>query len=235
MVKRDRHRQGIVYGPVRPPGRRDRGAIMGSILGLLVVVATVGLLGFGVLTFLQNRAAPPAGTRAPDVVATATTVGALSPAPTEPLATATPGPATPSPAVSVQPTTLLTPGPTVFVPDVLVGPGYVTFGTEADSRLLITDARTTFAPDERMVWSAQLTDVADSTELRIHVLKLDPDAPDGQRLLREDPVRPNARAAQLFLRNVRVASVTDGPGLYTVRYVRGTDILSEGSFLVPGG
>lgn len=208
---------------------------MGSLLGLLVVVATVGLLGFGVLMFMQNRAAPPAATQAPVVVATATIVAALSPAPSSPVATATPALATPTAATSLEPTGLITPAPTVFVPQVLVGRGYVTFGTEADSRLLITDARTTFSADDRMVWSAQLTDVADSTELRIHVLKLDPDAPDGQRLLRDDPVRPKVQAAQLFLRNVRVQSITDGPGLYTVRYVRGTDILSEGFFLVADG
>jgi hypothetical protein len=208
---------------------------MGSLLGLLVVVATVGLLGFGVLTLVQNRAAPPAATQAPAVVATETTVAALSPAPISPVATATPAVASPSAPASVEATTLTTPAPSVLVPQVLVGPGYVTFGTEADSRLLITDARTTFNADERMVWSAHLTEVADSTDLRIHVVKLDPNALDGERLLRDDPVRPRVDAAQLFVRNVRVQSISDGPGLYTVRYVRGTDILAEGLFVVGDG
>jgi hypothetical protein len=209
---------------------------MGSLLGVLVVVVTVGLLGFALVILLQGRTdAPlaPLPSRSPDVSAGASSVAVATPSlgPSDPAPSATVPALTP--AASAPASAGPTPPPTPFTPQVLVGPGYVTFGTTADSQLLITDARATFAPDERMAWSAQLTERAGSAELRIHVLKLDPEAPDGQRLLRSDPVRPRVSDAQVFLSRVRVSAITDGPGLYTVRYVRGTEILSEGSFLVP--
>ncbi len=241
MAKREQHRQGVVYGPVRPAGRRDRGAIIGSLLGILVVIGTVGLLAFGIITFLQQRpAVAPALTPTPEVAASPSaepTAAAGSPsasasaaiAPT--LAPATLAPATdnPSPAASVE----ITAPPTPFVPAVNVGPGYITFGTDSDSQLQVTDPKTVFDPEERMVWSAYLTDSADSADLRILVLKLDPSTAEGQRLVAESAVRPVVTDVQRFLRRVRLATMIDGPGLYTVRYVRGEEIMSEGSFLVP--
>ena len=55
MPKHEDYRQGVVYGPQRSYGGRDLGSIMGSLLGLLVVAGTVGLLGFGVIFFLQQH------------------------------------------------------------------------------------------------------------------------------------------------------------------------------------
>jgi hypothetical protein len=240
VAKRQQHRQGVVYGPVRPAGRRDRGAIVGSLLGILVVVGTVGLLGFGIVTFLQQRpaAVPPVTVPSPSPAAAASASpvaspsGSVPPSPTAaPTAPVTTGPP-PSVDPSAQPTAEITAPPTPFVPAVNVGPGYITFGTESNSQLQVTDAKTVFRPDERMVWSAYLTDTANSSDLRIVVLKLDPEAPDGQRLVAEDDVRPVANGVQRFLRRLRIGTIIDGPGLYTVRYLRGTEIMSEGSFLV---
>ena len=45
MAGRDRQKQGLIYGPVRPSGPPDRGRIVGNMLGLLVVVVTAGVLG----------------------------------------------------------------------------------------------------------------------------------------------------------------------------------------------
>ncbi len=209
---------------------------MGSLLGILVVVGTVGLLGLGIVTLLQRPAAPvataPVAGDSPSPDASAAASAAPSPSATGAV------PATPiGPSPTAQPTPdttpAVTPAPTPFVPAVNAGPGYVTFGTESNSQLQVVDPKTVFGGNERMVWSAYLTDTADSSDLRILVLKLDPDAPDGQRLVAESEVRPVANDVQRFLRRVRVGSITEGPGLYTVRYVRGTEIMSEGSFLVP--
>jgi hypothetical protein len=213
---------------------------VGSLLGILVVVGTVGLLGFGIVTFLQQQApiVPPTSTASPSPVAAGGASPEASPAGSaaaSPTAAATAVVATLPPASvdpSAQPTAEITAPPTPFVPAVNAGPGYITFGTESNSQLQVTDPKTVFGPDERMVWSAYLTDTANSADLRIVVLKLDPEAPDGQRQVAENEVRPVANGVQRFLRRLRVATIIDGPGLYTVRYLRGAEIMSEGSFLV---
>jgi hypothetical protein len=234
VANRERHRQGVVYGPVRPPGRRDRGAIVGSLLGIVVVVATVGLLGLGLMTVLQGRANAPLVTPTPLPMASPSTdPSALPSASLPPAATTPPATLGPTPATAVPATAEITLAPTPFTPAANVGPGYVTFGTDSNRQLQITDPKAVFNPDERMVWSAYLTERADSADLRVVVLKLDQSAPDGQRVLSESEVRPSANDVQRFLRRLRVSSIIDGPGLYTVRYVRGDVILSEGSFLVP--
>ncbi len=226
MPKHEDYRQGVVYGPQRSYGGRDLGSIMGSLLGLLVVAGTVGLLGFGVIFFLQQND------------------GAASPSPPN-AAAASPGgsgglsgqgassnPTSPTPALTPTPLPTPTPVPTIFVPDVQEGPGFVTFGSEADLQLHVKNPRTTFTVDERMVWSAYLPGPEDSVNLEIRVLKLDPVAPDGQRLVRTDQVKPKAKNTERFLRQVRIKRVLDGPGLYTVEYVRDNNVLAIGSFLV---
>ena len=233
MPKRDNFRPGVVYGPQGGYGGRGRGAILGSLLGFLVVVATVGVLGFGLILFLESRNNP--GSPAP------TNPGLSSPGASPATPGLSPGasvPASaqptigPSSAPTSSPPPTATPAPTVFVPDVQVGPGYVTFGTKTNGRLDVTDPRATFGPSETMVWSAYLAAPADSVDLEIRILKLDPVAPDGQRLVRVDPVKPKATNAQRFVRTVRVKRVLAGPGLYTIQYVRSGEIVAEGSFLV---
>ena len=208
---------------------------MGSLLGILVVIGTVGLLAFGIVTFLQRPPAPVA--TAPPVAVASPTAEASAPGTVNPTdsglatpigATLPPPSGEPTPAGSAA----ITPPPTPFAPAVNIGPGYVTFGTESNSQLHVTDPKTVFGTDERMVWSAFLTASANSSDLRIEIYKLDPSSPDGQRLVAQSDVRPVANDVQRFLRRVRVATLIDGPGLYTVRYLRGTEIMSEGSFLV---
>jgi hypothetical protein len=214
---------------VRPSGPRDRGRIFGNLLGLLVVVVTAGVLGFAIVVVLQN--ARPAGTVP---VATPSSAPATS-------IPSSPGPS-PSGAPTVAATPLATavaatidpatPAPTVFVPTVQIGRGYVTFGTDADQTLRVTDPKTTFALDEAMVWSAYLTEPADSADLRIRILRLDSASPSGQTLVREDLVKPETRSGQIFLRRLHALGPTTGPGLFTIEYVRGDEILAEGSFLI---
>ncbi len=120
----------------------------------------------------------------------------------------------------------------MFVPPVMSGPGFITFGTTVDAQLHVTDAKTTFGLDEPMVWSAYLTKKANSVDLTIRLFKLDPTQPSGQILVSEDAVRPVVKGARIFFRRLRAIGAADGPGLFTVQYVRGAEILSSGSFLV---
>lgn len=111
------------------------------------------------------------------------------------------------------------------------GPGFITFGTTGDANYRVTDPKTTFAIDEPMVWSAYLTETASASDLRIRILVLDASQPSGQRLVREDEVRPDAQA-QIFFRRLRPLGLTTGAGLFTIQYLRGEQVLSQGSFLI---
>jgi hypothetical protein len=236
VANRNRQRQGLTYGPVRSSGTRDRGRILGNLLGLLVVAVTVGLLAFGIYLFLDNRnpssqsGARPSASSAGQASAAASgstpaQLGRYSLLPSiasgSPVVVSSGLPATPAPALSV--------------PSVETGPGFITFGTTADAALHVTDPRTTFAADSQIVWSAYLTETANSVELRIRILKMDPTDPSGQRLVREDPVTPNVQGVRIFFRRVRLNSATTGPGLYTIEYLRGDEVLAQGQFLVLPG
>jgi hypothetical protein len=228
VANSNRHRPGLVYGPVRPSGPRDRGRVVGNALGLLVVAVSAGLLVVGVYVFLQSQGGNrPISTpsRAPETFAPGSTpgasasflaVGSLSPSPM-PTGLSSPGP---------------TPLPTLYVPEVVTGPGYITFGSNVDGQLRVTDAKTTFAADEPMVWSADLTQPANSTDLKIQIYKLDASQPSGQRLVRTDDVKPDATGAQVYFRRLRPLGAALGSGLFTIDYVRGQDILATGSFLI---
>lgn len=236
MANRDRHRPGLVYGPVRPSGSRDTGRIVGNLLGFLVVVATVGVLGLAVYLFLQSRGLEPASsahTPSAELSAAPAASTSAQPSPSSvALASASPTSA-PTFQQSTPPTNAgPTPGPTLFVPPVVAGPGFITFGTNVDAQLHVTDAKTTFALDEPMVWSAYLTEPANSVDLRIRMLRLDATKPSGQALVHEDAVKPDVRSTQVFFRRLKPIGSSEGPGLYTIEYVRGQEILATGSFLV---
>jgi hypothetical protein len=227
--RRQQRRQGIRYGPPRERERySDNGVLIGRFLGLGILLLTIGVLAAGALAFMGDLpGSSPAPTR------TAQAVGA-SALPTESAAV---GSATPSPAPTalpttgtIPPTTVASPAATIVPPLVQIGEGYVTFGTHSDNQLRITDPRSVFAIDERIVWSAYLTELADSEELHIQILKLDDTVLGGETLISDDAVTPIVHGAQIFQRRLRAQSTLDGPGLYVVRYLRNTDLLSEGFF-----
>jgi hypothetical protein len=114
-------------------------------------------------------------------------------------------------------------------PQVQIGAGFVTFGTRADDQLHIIDPAASFALRDRVVWSAFLTEPADSVDLHVQVFKVDGTPPNGERLILDEAVTPLLRGAQVFQRRIRPSDALDGPGIYVVRYLRGTDILSQGS------
>jgi len=233
MAYRMPRRQGVVYGPVRPPDSgHDSGAILGRLLGAFVVVLAVGVLAAGALAFMNGPGDAPAGSASSSSSARASPDITLPPVGTPP-PTATPSTqATPT----VEPTPGASPSPTAaptdLVPQVQEGAGYVTFGTRTNSRLRIVNPRTTFSLDERMRWSAHLTELADADELRIRLVKLDPAAEGGERLIREEEVTPDRNGIRVFARRVRLSSYVEGPGVYAVRYMRGDQLMSEGYFLV---
>ncbi|HYI22897.1 MAG TPA: hypothetical protein VEX62_09710 [Candidatus Limnocylindrales bacterium] len=229
MASRQQRRQGVVYGPARPstPGSGG-GAILGRILGLFVLVMAVALLGVGVFTFLGGGATPTP-LRTPIARASSSLAASALPTslPTGTALTPTQPPASQSPSASTDPGFTASPSP----PLIQVGPGFVTFGTRADNDLNILDPRTSFTSDERITWSAYLIDTVDAAEVRVLVIKADPSAPGGERLVSDEAVTP-ATTAQIFIRRIRPPRFLDGPGYYTVRYVRAERLLAEGYFVV---
>jgi hypothetical protein len=217
-------RQGIRYGPPREKARfSDNGVLIGRLLGLGILVLTVGVLAAGALAFM--RESPAAAT------ATATrrsTFAAFSPS-AAPQSTPTPTPiATATPAESASPAGSPTPLPTNPAPLVNIGEGYVTFGTRADDSLHIVDPRSLFRLSERIVWSAFLAERADAVDLLVRISKIDPNEVGGERVISDAPVTPLVRNAQIFQNRIRPGTSLDGPGLYAVRYLRGEETLSEG-------
>jgi hypothetical protein len=236
VANRDRHRQGLIYGPVRPSGPRDRGRIVGNLLGFLVVVVTVVVLALAIYFFVQARSTPvpPSATATPAATPATSVVGTAPEASASPIAigtvAVTPSPVAVTPPPSTDPTP--TPGPTLFIPPVASGPGFITFGTTADAELHVLDPKTTFGVSEPMIWRAYLTRPANSSELQIRIYKQDPTQPSGLALVREDPVQPDVNGVQIYFRRLRAIGAVAGTGLYTIEYVRGDEILAQGSFLV---
>jgi hypothetical protein len=145
------------------------------------------------------------------------------------LPTVPPSIALPTASAVAPATAIASPVASVPPPQVHIGKGFVTFGTQSDSRLHILDPRASFSMSERIVWSAYLSQRADSAELRVHVFKVDGTPPTGERLIADEAVTPLVQGAQIFERRISPADIFEGPGIYVVRYVRGTDILSQGS------
>jgi hypothetical protein len=226
--RRQQRHQGVRYGPPRERDRSsENGVLIGRLLGLGILLLTLGVLVAGAVAFMGDRPGSQGSTRTPrgstesanpssSVVATTASFGALIPI--EQVASAPP----PSgPAIS--------PVSTSGAAQVQVGPGFVTFGTKSDRQLAIVDPRGSFALDERIVWSAYLFESANSADLRVQIFKIDAAQPSGERLLVDEAVTPAVADGQIFLRRIRPSEILDGPGIYVVRYLRGTDLLSEGT------
>lgn len=217
-----------MYGPTRETGRySDNGVLIGRLLGLGILLLTLGVLAAGTVAFMGDREAPlstpgrsavAASGQEPTSAPTAQSTPAPSAGPT-----ATPDGSTPLPS------------PANLPPPVQIGTGFVTFGTRSDGSLHILDPRSTFAISERIVWSAFLTAPADSIDLLVRIFKLESTAVGGERLIAEEAVTPPVRNAQILQRKIRPQAVLDGPGVYVVRYVRGEDLLSEGFLEITGG
>jgi hypothetical protein len=212
-------RQGVVYGPTVQRDRAD-GGFLGRILGMLVVLGAVAVLGVGALSFVGGSPPPPGDSPSP------TTVAGVSPAPQ---ITPSPLPATPPPSPTLPPTPEPSPEPTPFTIEVREGPGYVTFGTNVNNNLRVTDPRTTFELGERMTISAQMIEPAGSAEMVIHFYRYDPDT-DEEEFIVEQAVRPRVASASVFSRNVNTGNLFDEPGFYVMRYLRGDEVMSEGWF-----
>lgn len=196
------------------------GGFLGRLLGMLVVLGAVAVLGVGALTFVGGNSPSPGPS--PTVPA-----GALvSPSP---VASPSPAPSTPTPVPSPSPEPSPSPSPSPFTVEVMEGPGYVTFGTNANSQLRITDPRTTFELGERMTISAQLTEPAASADMIIHFYRYDLESGE-EELITEQQVRPRVPSASVFSRRVNTDNIFDAPGIYVMRYLRGNEVMSEGWF-----
>jgi len=208
-------RQGVIYGPPRPSGEGAGSALVGRVVGLGMVGRALAVLVGAVV--LVNQ--PPAPTPTRQVGPTAT------PAPQSPSTSPSIGPSTsasiPSPTPSASP----------FVPTVQVGPGFVTFGTQLHTDMTVADPRASFAPSDRIAWSAYLTEASDAADVTARLYKLDSAAPNGERLLSEGGARPRIKSSDHFTRSgIRPGHDLEGPGIYLVRYLKGDTVLAQGYF-----
>jgi hypothetical protein len=223
VVSRNRRprRQGVVYGPTVARDQSAEGGLVGRLLGVVVVLGAVAALGIGALNFLGGSPlAPPATSPTP-------TAGAIVSPP--PIVSPSPAPASPTAPPTPSPTPEPTPEPTPFEVEVREGPGYVTFGTNVNNNLRVTDARAVFELGERMTISAQMTEPAGSAEMVIHFYQYDPQT-DSEEFLLEQEVRPRVSSASVFSRRVNTSNLFDEPGFYVMRYLRGDEVMSEGWF-----
>ena len=194
-------RQGIRYGPPREKARfSDNGVLIGRFLGLGILLLTIGVLAAGALAFMRDS---PSATSTPG--RSAFVAFSPSPVPSEIGRSLGHCPAVvPTPGESVVPaSTLPSPAATNPPPLVQIGEGFVTFGTRADNSLHIVDPKSVFRLNERIVWSAFLSEVADSADLLVRISKIDPAAIGGERVISEAPVTPLVRNAQLFQNRLR--------------------------------
>ena len=210
----------MIYGPVHAAEPSVGAGVVGRLLGALVIVGSFGLLAAGTYAFL-GRAPEPTASPSP-------TAAAASP-------TATPSQSPtlgPTPSLTATATLPPSPSPTPFAVEVRQGPGAITFGTQYnETTLRISDPHTTFPPNGRFVWSAQLTEAAGAPELRVTVSAFDPGS-GSETLVDESIVQVDNQQATIFLRRPLMQRLVDGPGIYVVRYLRGDILLAEGYFRV---
>jgi hypothetical protein len=224
--RRTPRRQGVVYGPVLGRGQGQPPTIAGRLVGAVVVLGALGLMAGVTLIFLgRDEPTVPAASPTPTAAAVASPTPAAPPTLAPTLSPTLP----PTPALTLPPTPEPTSTPVVV--EVREGPGAITFGTEHDSDLRITDPRTTFPSRGRMAWSAELTEAAGAPLLQIDIGRVDPD--DGSEViistLEQEVENQNAIR---FLRRWRIQRLVDEPGIYVVRYLRDGRLLSEGYFQV---
>jgi len=236
---RNQRRQGVVYGPVGAQGGGGGTALLGTLLGVLVVLVAMALLavgGFALIGDLAGGASPSTSPVAGATSSPGASPGAASPSAATPSgspatgASASPGgqPTTSSDVASPSP-------PATFVPQIEEGPGYVTFGTKTNRKLRVTDPRATFSADDaRVVWSAYLSSPADAADLHIEILKIDPTAANGKRVLWNHGLTIKAKGAQIYQSYLRTRTALDGPGVYEVQYLRGNELLADGFFEYTG-
>ena len=197
------------YGPPRERQRySENGVIIGRLLGLGILLLTLGVLAAAALALVDDGR-PPAS--ASSTAATAATSASGTPAtPAASVATTVSA----LPTLSVVPTSFLPsvppgPSPSSQPPLVQIGPGYITFGTLADTELRIVDPAASFAIGTRVIWSAYLTDRADGADLRIQIFKVDGTPPTGERLVFDEPVTRLVQGAQIFQRRIRPSESLD--------------------------
>lgn len=225
--RRTPRRQGVVYGPVLGPGQQppNQSSAIGRLLGAAVIVGALVLIGAATFMFLGRVQPGPATSPAPTGVAVASPT-ALAP---------TSGPASPTPAapatpqLTLPPTPEPSPEPTPLEVEVREGAGFVTFGSSWNRGLQMQGVSATFTPGGRIAWSAVLSEPAGAPTLDVTVSRVDP-AEATEEITWEEEYAVQNQGSERVLRRVPINRVTDGPGIYVVRYARGGEVLSEGYF-----
>jgi hypothetical protein len=208
---------------------RDQGPSgLGRLLGGFVVVGALLLMGAATFMFLGgSRPTPPVTSPSP------TAIGIASPTPeATPTLPATPVPALPTPTPLATPDITLppTPEPSPVQVEVREGPGYVTFGSGWTRGLVLQDVSATFTPGGRLAWSAVLTEPAGAPALDVVLGRIDPATGEVEQVTWEERYEMQNQSSERILRRLPINRITDGPGIYVMRYLRNGELLSEGYF-----
>jgi hypothetical protein len=226
--RRQPRRPGVVYGPPRQGRYSENGVFIGRLLGLGILLLALGVLAAGALAFVGDR---PTASSTPRRTLAAEASISFAPRTASPTAAPTLAQTLP-PTLAPTPSVVASVSVTFAPPLVQIGEGYVTFGTDMDDQFHIVDPRAAFAASERVVWSAYLSRAVNSADLVLRILKLDGAAEGGERIITEQPVTPIVRGVQILGDRIRPDTELEGAGIYVVRYLRGDDVLCEGSFEV---
>jgi hypothetical protein len=219
-------RQGVVYGPTLGRDDEPRSGFLSRLLGAAVVLGALVLMGVATFAFLGRVQPGPAG-----VSPSPTGVAVVSPSP-EP---ASPSPIGPSPTPLPLPTAAqATPSPepeaTPLEIEVREGAGYVTFGSGwTRGSLQMQDVSATFTPGGRLAWSAVLSEPAGAPALDVELVRIDV-AEGTEEVTWEETYEMQNQQSERILRRLPINRLTDGPGIYRMRYLRDGEVLSEGYF-----
>jgi hypothetical protein len=219
-------RQGVVYGPAFGRDDGPRTGFLGRLLGAAVVLGALVLMGVATFTFLGRAQPGPVGTSPSPTGAAAVspTPGMASPTPLAPSPTPLPLPTAPQESPSPEPAA------TPFEVEVRQGAGYLTFGSGwTRGSLEMQNVSATFTPGGRIAWSAVLSEPAGAPALDVVAARLDFEE-GTEEVTWEERYEMQNQQSERILRRVAINNLTDGPGVYVVRYLRNGEVLSEGYF-----
>lgn len=211
-----------MYGPLVTRGQREPGSVVGRVLGAIVIFGALAVLAVGALAVIGGNASPTA-----TASATPTLAGLASPTPSSSALPTIAPPPTPTP--TLLPT--VTPSPTPFPVELVEGPGKITFATSYTTGLVLINKTVDFGATGPIAWRANIGDPVGRVKLDFEVSRVNP-ADLTEVITYHDSFTPGNPNAVLYYSKSRVERLTDGPGIYVMRYLNSGAVISQGYFRV---
>jgi hypothetical protein len=215
-------RQGVVYGPLVTRDQREPGSVVGRLLGGIVIFGALAVLAVGALAVIGGNATPDA---TPSATPTLAGLPSPTPSPTG-LPTTT---LLPTPTPTLVPTA--SPSATPFPVELVEGRGKITFATSYTTGLVLINKTVDFGPTGPIAWRANIGDPVGSVRLDFQVSRVNP-ADLTEVITHHTTFTPGNPSATLYYSKSRVERLTDGPGIYVMRYLNNGAVISEGYFRV---